>query len=336
MCQSACQSQHTPKATTSADDAASHHYASTNEQMDETSRAAWIESLRLSDCSINGRASGGTTNGHLTQQPVPADEPLRPPLSPSAFEIVTLFDDIDFGEPQQIESSDGAGSSTAGVRPADRDSECDSPFLAEIMTLFDEFDFGFQVATDDAVTSVNDPVPLAPMIRLNSSLEAIMECLPSPTIEAVTSQPVAEPQQQLREPCQHVQVAAPQVSWPVAQQAAHWPIQASQGPVWPLQQQQQLCRPSKREKLQKLQTRDFNSPIHTKVKEFVRVRSFTDVYADEDKEWIGKRVVLKKGKYAGRGALVKSRANKKYRVMVDGLEHQIEFYCTTFAHASST
>lgn len=311
-----------------------HHYASANEQKDEARRAAWIESLRLSDCSIDDRAS--CDNNWPIQQLVPADHP--PDLSPSALEIVTQFEDIDFGEPHTAQ--DGVSRSTTGEQNAVMDGAevCDSPFLAEIMTLFDEFDFGFD-RVDDTVTAVNELAaptqPLLPMIRLNSTLEAIMECLPSSAtiMEPITSQPAPEPQQPT-ECCQPVQIAAPQVSWPAANRAANWPIQAPQGQMWLATSNVQSYGPSKRAQFKEM--RDFNSPLHTKVKEFVRVRSFTDIYADEDKEWIGKRVVLKKGKYAGRGALVKSRANKKYRVMVDGLEHQIEFYCTTFAHDSSS
>ena len=64
-----------------------------------------------------------------------------------------------------------------------------------------------------------------------------------------------------------------------------------------------------------------------------RCRSFTDIYAGDDEEWVGQRVLMKKGKYAGRGAYVKNRANKKYRVMVDGVADQLEFYPTSFEHA---
>ena len=63
-----------------------------------------------------------------------------------------------------------------------------------------------------------------------------------------------------------------------------------------------------------------------------RCRSFTDIYAGDDEEWVGQRVLMKKGKYAGRGAYVKNRANKKYRVMVDGVTDQLEFYPTSFEH----
>jgi hypothetical protein len=49
-------------------------------------------------------------------------------------------------------------------------------------------------------------------------------------------------------------------------------------------------------------------------------------------EWEGKRIVMKKGKYAGRGAFVKERVNKKYRVEIDGVNMKLEFYPTSFAH----
>jgi len=64
--------------------------------------------------------------------------------------------------------------------------------------------------------------------------------------------------------------------------------------------------------------------------QFHRVRSYLDSQ-DED-EWEGHHIVMKKGKYQGRKAFVKSRVNMKYRVMVDGVEDQLEFYPTSFLH----
>lgn len=68
---------------------------------------------------------------------------------------------------------------------------------------------------------------------------------------------------------------------------------------------------------------------------FCRVRSYKEADSDEQPgvdPWEGKRIVMKKGKYEGRGAFVKSRVNRKYRVMVDGVHAQLEFYPTSFAH----
>lgn len=67
--------------------------------------------------------------------------------------------------------------------------------------------------------------------------------------------------------------------------------------------------------------------------QFRRVRSYNQNDDDCEDEWEGHRIVMKRGKYQGRGAFVKSRANMKYRVMVDGVEDQLEFYPTSFAHA---
>ena len=76
--------------------------------------------------------------------------------------------------------------------------------------------------------------------------------------------------------------------------------------------------------------RDAESPT-SKVNDYSRARSYKDVDNDVD-EWEGRRIVMKKGKYQGRGAFVKQRVNKKYRVMVDGVEDQLEFYPTSFSH----
>eukprot|EP00658_Telonema_sp_P-2_P070948 TRINITY_DN602_c0_g1_i2.p1 TRINITY_DN602_c0_g1~~TRINITY_DN602_c0_g1_i2.p1 ORF type:complete len:393 (+),score=73.18 TRINITY_DN602_c0_g1_i2:249-1427(+) len=54
--------------------------------------------------------------------------------------------------------------------------------------------------------------------------------------------------------------------------------------------------------------------------------------SDGPDPWEGKRVKMKKGKYAGRGALVKERVNKKYRVEIDGVNMKLEFYPTSFEH----
>jgi hypothetical protein len=54
--------------------------------------------------------------------------------------------------------------------------------------------------------------------------------------------------------------------------------------------------------------------------------------ASQPDEWEGKRIVMKKGKYAGRGAFVKERVNKKYRVEIDGVNMKLEFYSTSFDH----
>ena len=52
-----------------------------------------------------------------------------------------------------------------------------------------------------------------------------------------------------------------------------------------------------------------------------------------DGAWlVGKRVVMKKGKYAGKTAYVKERVNKKYRVEIKGVGMKLEFYPTSFAH----
>ena len=78
--------------------------------------------------------------------------------------------------------------------------------------------------------------------------------------------------------------------------------------------------------------RDEESP-RSKVNEYSRSKDNTDLDDGVD-EWEGHRVLMKKGKYEGRGALVKKRINKKYRVMVDGVEDQLEFYPTSFAHTT--
>ena len=54
--------------------------------------------------------------------------------------------------------------------------------------------------------------------------------------------------------------------------------------------------------------------------------------APAEDEWEGKRIVMKKGKYAGRGAFVKRRVKKKYCVEIDNVPMKLEFYATSFAH----
>ena len=76
--------------------------------------------------------------------------------------------------------------------------------------------------------------------------------------------------------------------------------------------------------------RDAESP-KGQVSEHSRVRSYLGGDDDVD-EWEQRRIVMKKGKYQGRGAFVKERVNRKYRVMVDGVEDQLEFYPTSFSH----
>ena len=76
--------------------------------------------------------------------------------------------------------------------------------------------------------------------------------------------------------------------------------------------------------------RDMQSP-NNKVNEYSRIRSYLDADDGVD-QWEFKRIVMKKGKYQGRGAFVKERVNRKYRVMVDGVEDQLEFYPASFSH----
>jgi len=47
-------------------------------------------------------------------------------------------------------------------------------------------------------------------------------------------------------------------------------------------------------------------------------------------EWVGKNVILTRGKYTGRTAFVLGKATKKYRVQVEGVPYQLEFFCELF------
>eukprot|EP00658_Telonema_sp_P-2_P023025 TRINITY_DN19226_c0_g1_i5.p1 TRINITY_DN19226_c0_g1~~TRINITY_DN19226_c0_g1_i5.p1 ORF type:complete len:269 (-),score=57.83 TRINITY_DN19226_c0_g1_i5:457-1263(-) len=46
--------------------------------------------------------------------------------------------------------------------------------------------------------------------------------------------------------------------------------------------------------------------------------------------WVNRSVVLKRGKYEGRKALIVGVTTKKFRVRVQGVEHQLEFYPSMF------
>eukprot|EP00658_Telonema_sp_P-2_P037026 TRINITY_DN26670_c0_g1_i1.p1 TRINITY_DN26670_c0_g1~~TRINITY_DN26670_c0_g1_i1.p1 ORF type:complete len:165 (+),score=38.12 TRINITY_DN26670_c0_g1_i1:182-676(+) len=46
--------------------------------------------------------------------------------------------------------------------------------------------------------------------------------------------------------------------------------------------------------------------------------------------WIGKTVTVKRGKYQGRQAWVLGLASEKLRVVVENVEHQLEYYPTMF------
>lgn len=48
------------------------------------------------------------------------------------------------------------------------------------------------------------------------------------------------------------------------------------------------------------------------------------------RSWIGKTVMVKRGKYQGRRAWVLGLASEKLRVVVDNVEHQLEYYPTMF------
>merc|ERR1712057_93312 len=49
-----------------------------------------------------------------------------------------------------------------------------------------------------------------------------------------------------------------------------------------------------------------------------------------DDEWLYRKVELVRGKYKGRSAQVVGMTAKKYRVRVEGVEHQLEFYSSMF------
>jgi len=57
---------------------------------------------------------------------------------------------------------------------------------------------------------------------------------------------------------------------------------------------------------------------------------------DEADPFEGKYVIMASGKYKGRRALVKERANKKYRCNVEGVEGQLEFFAKSFQLIDST
>lgn len=46
--------------------------------------------------------------------------------------------------------------------------------------------------------------------------------------------------------------------------------------------------------------------------------------------WVGRKVMLKRGKYEGRAATVLGKTSKKYQVQVDDVPYQLEFYSTMF------
>merc|ERR1712159_1332 len=52
----------------------------------------------------------------------------------------------------------------------------------------------------------------------------------------------------------------------------------------------------------------------------------------EAERWLHRNVELVRGKYKGRLAAVVGMTAKKYRVRVDGVEHQLEFYPSMFKH----
>jgi len=52
--------------------------------------------------------------------------------------------------------------------------------------------------------------------------------------------------------------------------------------------------------------------------------------AVEPDPWIGNNVILTRGKYTGRTAFVLGKASKKYRVQVEGVPYQLEFFCKLF------
>lgn len=56
---------------------------------------------------------------------------------------------------------------------------------------------------------------------------------------------------------------------------------------------------------------------------------------EEAEKWLYQSVELVRGKYKGRVAVVVGMTAKKYRVRVDGVEHQLEFYPTMFKNPVS-
>jgi len=54
------------------------------------------------------------------------------------------------------------------------------------------------------------------------------------------------------------------------------------------------------------------------------------------RSWIGKKVMVKRGKYQGRHAWVLGLASEKLRVVVDQVEHQLEYYPTMFEPPQET
>jgi len=60
-----------------------------------------------------------------------------------------------------------------------------------------------------------------------------------------------------------------------------------------------------------------------------RVKIEDDSTKDGD-PFTGTTVIMATGKYKGRRAFVKNRANKKYRVQVEGVPHGLEFFAKAF------
>lgn len=210
-------------------------------------------------------------------------------------------------------------------------------FAHTSMTLFEELDRGAQQVTDAASQQRTEPTVAT--AKLHAAPITVGSC------ELTTVNLTHELQAQVHDARDdaHTRLAMAQDQRALMQAGpsrpctastgagSHWPCAmepVNNGPHWPcattplqLRVQTNFCTAASRCNL---------SPVQQE--KFRRARSFKDTYAEDDEEWIGKRVRMKKGKYAGRGAFVKSRANKKYRVQVDGVPDQVEFYPTSFEH----
>ena len=52
---------------------------------------------------------------------------------------------------------------------------------------------------------------------------------------------------------------------------------------------------------------------------------------NEEQRYVGKQVVMIAGKYKGKMALVERKLNKKYKLHVEGVPYELEFYANRFA-----